>query len=152
VTEQPPAWTPSPDELERVRLLGDTQLYDDAVTFVRAYAADQERRPRWPSAAQLNGLLESRRHWGELDRFVKHQAGREAHGAKPFYEALRRYPPYDVRKRIVDDWRLVPAQANSGLSQRQHRERLDHFSTLLVRSFVEHLVAEVRYRAAVGVG
>lgn len=135
-TVQQAAVTPKPEELERVRLLSDTVLYDRACRFVQTTPAVENK--------QLNGVLEFSRSLPELMTFVVGQrkrrwTDREAH-MKQFYEAL-----YDALIRIMQDTRDVWGFVPRGLSEEDAQQRTAVFADILARDFTQHMVAEMMY-------
>ena len=132
----------TPVEHDCIARLRDTTLYDDACVFAREWGErpDDRGRLRVVSENQLQGLLRFSTTWGVIRSFVNHQANREAHSARPFYVALRTW---------LDS--LPPRLAAWNLPERgQTRKERDAWREAvcgpLARAFVEHVVAEIRYR------
>ena len=133
---QPAAVTPTPAEMEKVRVLSDTVLYERARKFVQTTPALENK--------QLNGVLEFSRSLPELMLFVVGQRKRrwldkEAH-MKQFYEAL-----YDALIRIMQDTRSVWGFVPRGASEEEAQQRTAVFADMLARDFAQHLVAEMMY-------
>lgn len=127
---------PTPEEMERVRLLSDTVLYERARRFVQSTPAVENK--------QLNGVLEFSRSLPELMLFVVGQrkrrwTDREAH-MKQFYEAL-----YDALIRIMRDTRDIWGFVPRGLSEEEAQQRTAVFADLLARDFTQHMAAEMMY-------
>jgi hypothetical protein len=146
-------------EQERVRLLSDGLLLDNAVAFVECFE-DWARI----SDAQLNGLLNfSRAGLDELQKFVKHQADRDwekseeggsaeggtgdRHRSKAqvhqeFYKKLT--TQLTQIRSLAKDEAIIPPGATSA----QEKKHLSEMGAALAAEFVQHLVAEMLYRKA----
>lgn len=126
------------DQMKRIRLLEDTDLYHAAITFARNQPSVETK--------QLNGLLEFSRSWDELTSFVRHQKSRTWTGQKAhyqdFYNALDSYLQQDLRSQVKNDSDFVPAD----LTKKESNRLVDHFAGLLAQSFIQHLVAEIGWQ------
>jgi hypothetical protein len=122
----------SAGQMERVRIVSDSELYPEAVRFV----AGQKRLPR---AAQIAGLLQFSQDWPEWFKFVKHQYDRKTHGDIDFYTALNKWN-LEFPKR-VKDWKLSDVTEGSAA-----KRIVDHLCSLLVAEFAQHLAAECGYQ------
>lgn len=129
------------DQMERIRLLEDGDLFHRAVTFAHSQPSVENK--------QLAGLLEFSRSWKELTYFVHHQKGRTWTGRKApyqdFYNALDSYLQQDLRSQVKGNLGLIPAE----LTKKETNRRIDHFAGLLAQSFIQHLVAEMRWQEEV---
>ena len=128
--------TPTPAELEKVRVLSDTVLYERARKFVQTTPALDNK--------QLNGVLEFSRSLPELMLFVVGQRKRrwleKEADMKQFYEAL-----YAALIRIMQDTRSVWGFVPRGASEEEAQQRTAVFADMLARDFAQHLVAEMMY-------
>lgn len=122
-----------------IRLLSDDLLYQEAARF----AENKDVR-----ASQLNGLLAfSKGEWGELEKFVNHQANRNwqdvaggQHPTKTFYLELKTKLAW-LRKQAQEAG-LIP----DGLTKQETKTRTDMAAAELTREFIQHLAAEMLYR------
>lgn len=128
--------TPTPAELEKVRVLSDTVLYERARKFVQTTPALDNK--------QLNGVLEFSRSLPELMLFVVGQRKRrwleKEADMKQFYEAL-----YAALIRIMQDTRSVWGFVPRGASEEEAQQRTAVFADMLARDFAQHMVAEMMY-------
>jgi hypothetical protein len=122
---------------QQIWLISDRDLYQEAEHFLAEHGAVER--------SQAEGLLDNAQSFDELQRFIRHQAGRDWTGRKEhykeFYAALARFLQ-DLRRRVREQYRLVP----EGLSRRETREQTDFLVRLLAREFLQHLVAELVYK------
>lgn len=127
-------------EAERIRVLSDGDLYEEALRFVKTHCAD-----RYPNTAQVQGMVEYSIDWYSLNKFTSHQSSKPHHHDHDFYKALYKWLQ-DSRGRLESEWGLsisAPTTAESKL-------RRDWLCGLVAREFVQHVAAEIRYRTAVG--
>lgn len=123
-----------------VHLLSDTVLYREAVEFVEQHAP-------LPDTSQLIGLLTFARTWGELLKFIHHQASRDWGRSKEhyplFYNDLKKYlsdSRTGLRQRVKTEFQLIDGQ----LSKNDERQGMDDWAQTLSQEFIQHLVAEAR--------
>lgn len=122
----------------RLNLLSDGLLYQEANAFAKEFRAEKD-----PTPSQLNGLLAVSQSWGNLERYVNHQAGRnwqaskgqDVHPTKAFYDALK--PKLAWLKQQAQDF--LP----EGLTKNEVRDYTTNMATHLAREFTQHLVAEL---------
>lgn len=129
----------TPPEAERIRILSDGGLYEEAVSFVHKNCAD-----RYPNAAQVEGLVEYSIDWYSLVKFVRHQSSKPHHHDQKFYQALDKWLK-DSPGRLAAEWALDASAPTAAES----KARRDWLCGLVAREFVQHVAAEVRYRSAV---
>lgn len=127
----------TPEQQSQIRLLSDGELYRDAVDFVD--------KSRIVDNKQMAGLLEFSRSWGELNKFVKHQKGRDWHGRNShytdFYTKLSKFLD-KLRTKIKTDSDFVPNRSTN----KETKKYADYFAGLLAREFIQHLVAEMMWK------
>jgi hypothetical protein len=139
---------------QRVRVLSDGPILDDAIAFAREVVefAPREKDLR---ASQLHGLQQyARGDWGELKDFVRHQVSRkwegrdgETHPTKRFYDTLGKQLNLLGQQARLEQWELLPA----GLPKKQFQDQVPAVAIRLAREFVQHLVAEILFRrSAIG--
>ncbi len=134
----------STQEREKIRLLSDSMLYQDAVSFA-------ERIPP-VEKSQVAGLIEYARSWEELERFVKHQKDDRDWGEpeksnrahyQEFYNELSAYLR-GLKEDVKSEDGFVPSE---GLTKKERKEQVDFFAGLLAREFVQHLAAAMMWQA-----
>lgn len=126
-------------EQSQVRLLSDTELYQQAVQFMRGVA-------RQLPPTQINGLLNVSlaNTYDELKDFIKSQRQRttwrreDAH-IPDFYRRLE-VKLGELEKKATD---IMKARA-----ERPEQEDLNTLKMLLAREFIQHLLAENAYMGA----
>ena len=132
---------PSTAQLQKIALLSDTVLYNEAVAFIRKLVKEQDCDPL-PSS-QVNGLLSiaESTSYDELYRFVVHQRDRNwppsKRDIKTFYTALEQELSLMYRKRLKDEFLLLTQQ-----SAQEIRKEASDVMALLAREYIQHLMAE----------
>ncbi len=135
---------PSVAQLQKIGLLSDTVLYDEAVHFMHKLVHDQHCEPL--PASQVNGLLSIAEafKYDELYRFVIHQRDRNwppsKRDIKTFYTALEQVLSQMKRRRLREEFHLL--SETSGRSVSDLRREADELLALLAREFIQHLAAE----------
>lgn len=138
-------------QLEKIWLLSDTVLYDEAVFFIRKLVREKGCNPL-PNS-QVSGLfsITESGKYAELRRFVEHQRDRNwppsRRDIKTFYTALEEVFSLMQRKRLRDDFRLLTDA--QGRSTEDIRQEVDALMALLTREFIQHLLAENGVLAAI---
>jgi len=132
---------PSTTQLQKIALLSDTVLYNEAVAFIRKLVKEQDCDPL--PTSQVNGLLSiaESASYDELYRFVVHQRDRNwppsKRDIKTFYTALEQELSLMYRKRLKDEFLLLTQQ-----NAQEIRKEADEVMALLARDYIQHLVAE----------
>src|SRR3989442_6508750 len=135
---------PTLEQLQKIWLLSDSVLYAEAVSFVRKLARDQDCDPL--PASQVAGLfsIAEALKYDELYRFVIHQRDRNwppsKRDIKTFYTALEEVLSLMQRKRLKDEFHLMPDMQGRDVSE--VRQEIDELLGRLTREFIQHLVAE----------
>jgi hypothetical protein len=129
----------SPEEQERIRLLSDGEIYQQAIEF----AKEQEDIIAYRQFGhQVNGLEEHARSFKELEVFVDHQKNRnwedKRQSFEGFYTELANYLN-DLRGDVKDEYGLVSSEGAEN--------QTNFFAGLLAREFVQHLAAEMKWQA-----
>lgn len=131
---------PNEKTLQKIRLISDNLLYQEAVDFVA--------KNEMPENSQLNGLLEYSRQWDGFEKYIKKQEDREWTGKKEhykeFYSRLRIYLFNDLRNQTKNEFNLIPTD----LVRKELQKRLDEVFPLLAQEYIRHLVAEALYKNA----
>ncbi len=124
---------------EQVRLLSDTELYPQAVQFMRGVA-------RTLPATQINGLLNVSLYstYDKLTWFIEHQRTRttwrrEDSHIPDFYHRLAQ------KLKQLETTALSIMKTKAG---QQSQEDLQTLKMLLAREFIQHLLAENSYMMA----
>jgi len=134
----------SKTQLQKIWLLSDTVLYPEAVSFIRKLVQEQGCDPLL--ANQVAGLLSiaEATRYDELRRFVLHQRDRNwppsKRDIKTFYTALEEFLSLMQRKRLKDEFHLLPDTQGRPVSEA--RQELDEVMARLAREFIQHIVAE----------
>ena len=128
------------EQLRKIRLLSDVELYDQAVKFMRGF--EQQKRRTIPPT-QLNGMVNITKAGSYRDvlAFVKHQQERawpeRSAFMKPFYLGLAG----ELRK--IEQ--LAAKTFRSLSSEQGGKEGFQELLLLIVREFIQHLAAENGY-------
>lgn len=128
-------------QLQKIALLSDTVLYNDAVAFIRKLVQEQDCDPL--PTSQVNGLfsIAESASYDELYRFVVHQRDRNwppsKRDIKTFYTALEQELSLMYRKRLKDEFLLLTQQ-----SAQELRKEANDLMALLAREYIQHLMAE----------
>ena len=131
-------------QLQKIYLLSDTVLYPEAVSFMQKLVRGQGCNPL--PTSQVAGLLNIAEavKYDELHRFVLHQRDRNwppsRRDIKTFYTALEEVLLLMQRKRLKDEFHLMPDMQGRSLSE--VRQEVDELLGRLAREFIQHLVAE----------
>ncbi len=135
---------PSLAQLQKIGLLSDTVLYNEAVAFMHRLVRDQRCNPL--PTSQVNGLLSiaEASRYDELYRFVVHQRDRNwppsKRDIKTFYTALEQVLSQMQRRRLREEFHLLADVDGRSISDLRHEA--DELLALLAREFIQHLVAE----------
>lgn len=131
-------------QLQKIDLLSDTLLYDEAVSFAQRMVRVEHCNPL--PTSQVTGLLniaESFRY-DELYRFVTHQRDRNwppsKSDIKTFYSALEQVLSLIMRKRLREEFHLLTERPGGNTGEM--RQEADALMARLAREFIQHLVAE----------
>lgn len=129
----------TPNQVERIRLLSDRKLYQDAISFIEEHGTVE--------TAQVNSLLNYASNFDELTTFAEHQSERQWSGAREHYRSFyRELVGYlqGLRRQVREAYGFVP----EGLVAREEREQTAFFAGLLAREFIQHLAAENLWKEA----
>ena len=130
----------SEEQMQKIWLLSDTVLYQEAVAFVREFVS--EYKPLL--SAQANGLLSITEAYlyGDLLTYIRHQRDRNWPRArseiKEFYARLERKLTDMQNRRLRNEFQLV----TEGLNTRQSQDEKNELMAQLVHEFIQHAVAE----------
>lgn len=129
----------SEKEHERIRLLSDAELYQQAVEFMQSIGGIL------PST-QINGLLNvtHANTYQQLEAFIKHQYTRST------WRATERHIPDFYRKlesKLTSFERLI-ATITKDRPAKPSREEVQTLKMLLAREFIQHVLAENAYKDA----
>jgi hypothetical protein len=127
--------------LQKIRLLSDNLLYQEAVDFVAEFATENDI----PENSQLIGLLEHSGQSDDMKRFIDRQEGRDwpdkKKHYKDFYSRLSRYLN-GLRNRTKNELNLVP----TGLARKEEQKKVNEVYPLLAQEYIRHLVSEALYK------
>ncbi|HYV05687.1 MAG TPA: hypothetical protein VFB82_13930 [Blastocatellia bacterium] len=127
------------DQEVRLRLFSDNELLSEAERFAAEFNLP---------AAQISGLLAfSLGEWGELEKFVSHQADRKwldvrgaEHPTKTFYKEMKKKLTW-LREQTVA-WGFVP----DGLSRNETRDQTYKAAIRVAQEFIQHLSAQLLFQ------
>ena len=131
------------EQVQKIRLLSDEELYRDAVDLAAKHAYSKI------SSSQLNGLWNAvgASDWSEIFRYIDNRLGRDTTSKelKNFYQHLKN--DLNKLKTIVEETQLVVKPKEMGRAQRrQVSTEIDRYAYLLAKEFIQHLVAECNYQ------
>ena len=135
---------PSNEQLQKIWLLSDTLLYEEAVSFIRKLVNEQRYDPL--PTSQVSGLLSiaDSFKYNELYQFIVHQRDRDwqynKRNIKAFYTALEQVLTEMRLKRLNSEFHLLGD--TSKFNATQLRNEVDALMALLAREFIQHIVAE----------
>lgn len=120
----------------KIRLLSDTELYPQAVVFMRGIG-------RSLPSTQINGLLNVSlaNTYDRLEEFIEHQSKR-----KTWRREDAHIP--DFYKRLANKLKQLETHALSimkSIAEEPSREDMQALKMLLAREFIQHLLAENGY-------
>lgn len=126
-------------EQEKIRLLSDTELYQQAVEFMHGVA-------RQLPQTQINGLLNVSlaNTYDELERFIERQ-----HTRTTWRREDAHIP--DFYKRLTQKLKQLEAYAQSIIKARvgqPSQKDMQTLKMLLAREFIQHVLAENAYMGA----
>ncbi len=135
--------TMTTEQLQKICLLSDSELYEDAVEFVKSH------RETKVSETQLSGLQNAIGvgDYNEIFRYINNRLERSTTSTqlKNFYGKLRDYLQLLPSK--VEDARLVVTPEDmTRVQSRQVREEINLYAYLLATEYIQHLVAEYNYQ------
>src|SRR5947209_1432635 len=132
----------SSEQIAKIGFLSDTVLYSEAVAFIQQLVQKERCNPLPTSqvAGLLNVALWST--YDQLHTFVVHQRDRDwppsRRDIKTFYTALEQFLTTMRTKRLRSEFHLL----TEGLNTAKAKQEADAVMVLLMRDFVQHLVAE----------
>ncbi len=139
---QPDEIPTTADQLQKLRLLSDGELYQMACEFIKQHQTILN--------SQVVSLVTHTQDWDDLmdDRtgFVKHQADRDWTGTKSYYKDFFNALKNDLknlRQRTENEW--FPPGPEYDTSKKR-RKWTDYFAILVAREFLQHLEAENMYK------
>lgn len=129
------------DILQKIRLISDNLLYQEAVDFVTNFLAENDI----PENSQLIGLLEHSGQINDMQTFINKQEIRDwpekKEHYKAFYSHLNRYLSR-LRNRTKNELNLIPP----GLVRKEKQKKVNDVYPLLAQEYIKHLVAEALYK------
>ena len=132
--------TMTTEQLQKICLLSDSELYEDAVKFVEPH------RGAKVSKSQLSGLQNAigAGDSNEIFRYINNRLDRSTTRAqlKKFYEELRDYLQRLPRR--FQEAGLVVKPEN--MTRAQSRQVNEDITYLLAKEYIQHLVAEYDYQ------
>lgn len=123
----------------KIRLLSDTELYPQAITFMRGIA-------RTLPATQINGLLNVSlgSTYDQLLVFIAHQSGRTT-----WRRGEQHIPLFykELKKKLEELGQYIPSIVKLG-AEKPSLEDEQALKMELARAFIQHLLAENGYMEA----
>ncbi|RMG90058.1 MAG: hypothetical protein D6706_20290 [Chloroflexi bacterium] len=139
---QPAEIKPSPEQLQKIRLLSDGELYRMACQFIADNRTIESNK-------QAVSLVMHTQDWDDLDRYVNHQAGRDWKsqkkyaGYEQFFKNLKNQLA-ELRTKVENEWFPPPPEYKT---RNERKAWVNHFTILVAREFLQHLEAENFYKS-----
>lgn len=134
--------TMTTEQLQKICLLSDSELYEDAVDFVTPHLGAKV------SKAQLSGLQNAigAGDANEIFRYINNRLERRTTSAplKRFYEELRDYLQ-GLRRKVQEVGVVIPENMPHAQSGKVDDE-IKRYAYLLTTEYIQHLVAEYDYQ------
>lgn len=131
------------EQLQKICLLSDSELYEDAVDFV------ENHRETEVSKAQLSGLQNAigAGDYNEIFRYINNRLGRSTTRVqlKRFYEELRDYLQ-SLPSKVQETGLVVIPENMTRSEKRKVNEEINRYAYLLTTEYIQHLVAEYNYQ------
>ena len=130
------------EQFQKIRLLSDGELYQLACDFVAKHGTIESNK-------QAVSLVMHTQDWGDLDRYVNNQAGRDWEsqnkyaGYKQFFQDLKKQLS-ELQKKVEEEWFPPPPERDT---KNKRKAWTHHFAILVAREFLQHLEAENFYRS-----
>ncbi|RME70870.1 MAG: hypothetical protein D6784_16000 [Chloroflexi bacterium] len=139
---QPTEIKPSSEQLQKIRLLSDEELYRMACQFIAENGAVDSNK-------QAVSLGMHTQDWDDLEWYVNHQAGRDWKsqkkyaGYKQFFQNLKKQMA-ELRTKVEKEWFPPPPEYKT---RNERKAWVNHFTILVAREFLQHLEAENFYQS-----
>lgn len=129
---------------QKIRLLSDGELYENAADFVKTHYS-----PKRVSKAQLSGLQNAlgASDWNEIFRYINNRLSRSTttKDLKDFYQALKDYLN-SLRSKVQEMGFVVKPEEATRAQGSQMNKEIDRYAYLLAKEYIQHIVAEYNYQ------
>lgn len=131
------------EQVHKICLLSDGELYENAVNFVEIYYSPKV------SKAQLSGLQNTfgTGDWNEIFRYIDNRLDRSttAEDLKNFYQALKD-SLNSLRSKVEEAQFVVKPEKTTRAEERKVNKEIDQYAYLLGKEYIQHIVAEYNYK------
>ena len=138
--------TVTTEQLQKICLLSDSELYENAVNLVEAHHGTKI------SKAQLSGLQNAigAGDSNEVFRYINNRLARSTTRAqlKKFYEELRDYLQ-GLPSKVQEAGLVVIPENMTRVQSRKVNDEINRYAYLLATEYIQHLVAEYDYQRIV---
>ncbi len=132
------------EQAQEICLLSDSELYENAVDFVKTHY-----RPKKVSKAQLSGLQNAvgAGNLNEILLYINNRLERRttSEDLKNFYQALEDYLN-SLRSKVQEVRYVVKPEKTTQTQRSRVNEEIDQYAYLLAKEYIQHLIAEYNYQ------
>ena len=132
------------EQVQKICLLSDGELYKNAVDFVETYYS-----PKKVSKAQLSGLQNAvgASDWHEIVSYINNRLDRNTtpEDLKNFYQALKD-SLNSLRSKVEEAQFVVKPEKTTRAQDKQVKTEIDRYAYLLAKEYIQHLIAEYNYQ------
>ena len=132
------------EQVQKICLLSDGELYKNAVDFVKTYYS-----PKKVSKAQLSGLQNAvgASDLHEIFRYIDNRLARNTtpEDLKSFYGALKD-SLNSLRSKVQEVQFVVKPEETTRTQEKQVKTEIDRYAYLLAKEYIQHLIAEYNYQ------
>ena len=136
--------TVTTEQVQKICLLSDGELYENAVDFVKTYYS-----PKKVSKSQLNGLQNTvgASDWNEIFRYINNRLARSTttEDLKSFYGALKDFLN-SLRSKVQEAQFVIKPEKTTRAQDREVNKEIDRYAYLLAKEYIQHLIAEYNYQ------
>ena len=131
------------EQVQKICLLSDDELYKNAVDFVETYYSPKV------SKTQLSGLQNAvgAGNRSEIFSYIENRLARSTttEDLKNFYQALRDYLN-SLHSKVQEVQFVVKPEKTTRAQDRQVKTEIDQYAYLLSKEYIQHLIAECNYQ------
>ena len=131
------------EQVRKICLLSDVELYENAVDFVETYYSHRV------SKVQLSGLQNAvgAGDWNEIFRYIDNRLERSTttEDLKNFYQALKNYLN-GLPSKVQEAQFVVKSEKTTRAQVREMNKEINQYAYLLAKEYIQHLIAEYNYK------
>lgn len=135
--------TATTEQLHKICLLSDGELYQNAANFVEIYYSPKV------SKTQLSGLQNAvgASDWNEIFLYIDNRLKRSTtvKDLKNFYQALKD-SLNSLRNKVEEAQFVVKPEKTTRAEERLVKKEIDRYAYLLAKEYIQHIVAEYNYQ------